>query len=188
MASSCSTPRGLLLPHSTASRLPSSRSAYIPSSIRAPQLFNLIQSSPLLENLNQTGNGEPFGDDDNPCDVQTVVPSTSPPLTGSLTLSILEGMGDTVRPLLDLPNGLHFRRLTLSSHRGDSLQRITALVEVRSDTLEFLYVAYTPGGTFVSHLHLHLQLTPVISWVGLGFDRSLGGDKTQRRSFSVRIA
>ena len=151
-----------LLDTSKASLAPFRKFSYTIKSLRmspilhpCPQLFNLIQSSPLLENLNLTGNGEPFGDGGSPCDVHTVIPSTSPPLTGSLTLSILEGMGDTVRPLLDLPNGLHFRRLTLSSYHGDSLRWITALVEECSDTLEFLHVAYTPGGTSASRLHLH---------------------------------
>ena len=112
-----------------------------------PHLFNLICSSPLLEDLTLTGE-----DRDNPHRPQTVVPSTSPAFTGSLELSLFGGMGSTARRLLDLPNGVHFRRLTLSLTCVEDLRWTMELVARCSGTLECLDVKYYLHGTSVSIL------------------------------------
>jgi len=123
-----------------------------PIILPSPQLFYLIRSSPLLEDLNVVGRDESSGDDDNSHWLPPGVPLIQPPLSGSLDLSIL-GMGNTVRQLLDLPNGLHFRRLTLSWNRKEDLRRITALVRGCSRDLKFLYIACDPRGASVWHAH-----------------------------------
>jgi len=74
-----------------------------------PGLFDLICSFPLLEDLSLKGH-----DRDDPHGSQTVTPSTSPALTGSLDFHVLGGAGRITRQLLELPNGLHFRKLALS--------------------------------------------------------------------------
>ena len=141
-----------------------------PIILPSPQLFDLIRSSPLLKDLDLTGIDKFRGKADNHHAVQTIIPSTSPPFTGSLALSIRGGLGNTARQLLELPNGLHFRRLTISRHRLGELGWMAMLVEECSHTLESLHVAYSAGSTFVSRPHLHQLLTPVSSFVGVDFD------------------
>jgi len=127
-----------------------------PILLPSPQLFNLIRSSPLLEDLTLIGHEKRSGNVDSPHWSQPVVSSTLPPLTGTLNLGISGGMGGTVRGLLDLPNGLHFRTFTLSWTRKEDLRWITMLVEKCSHTLELLCVACNSGGgTSVSYLHPH---------------------------------
>jgi len=157
-----------------------------PILLPCPHLFDLIHSSPLLEDLTLTGQNKSLGNDENPDCPQAIVPLSSPPLTGTLSLSISGGMGDFVRRLLDLPNGLHFRRLAFSWDRND-LRWVAALVEVCSHALEFLYVACISGDASVWHSRPHRRLTRVSRWVGLGFDRPLEGDKAKKCSFSVQI-
>ena len=62
-------------------------------------------------------------------------PSTSPMLTGSLTLAHLTH--SVVCELLDLPNGLHFTRIT-----GSDANLVADLIPRCSDTLESLGVYY----------------------------------------------
>ena len=105
----------------------------------SPQLFTLVLSFPLLEDL--TVNGFYTGQPDDHDDPHTTAPSTSPPLTGTLGLGIGRGMGDTARKLLDLPNGLHFRRLIFSlTCRRQDARWIMKLLMGCSNTLECLDV------------------------------------------------
>jgi len=69
-------------------------------------------------------------------------PLTSPPLTGTLDLTLVKGMRTTARRLLALPNGLHFRELTLGWLHEDDLQWINALAAACSHTLESLAVTH----------------------------------------------
>jgi len=122
---------------------PTLKSLHIrPIRLPYPQLFDLICSFPLLEDLNLKGGDGLFDGDDYPHGSQTVAPSTSPPFTGSLSLNIYGGLGEILRQLLDLPNGLHFRTLTFLWDREKYLRWIRELVVKCSHTLESLDVAY----------------------------------------------
>jgi len=116
-----------------------------------PRLFDLICSFPLLEDLSLRGHDMSSINNRNPYGPQTVIPSASPALTGSLNFHVLGavGVGVTAHQLLELPNGVHFRELVLSwTHKGDILW-ITELVERCSHTLESLDVTEASGRTFV---------------------------------------
>jgi len=82
-------------------------------SLPLPHVFNLIRFLPLLEGLTFTGYDVSVTNSDEPDGLPTVVPSASPPLTGSLEFLQCRGMADTMHRLLDLPKGLHFRKLNL---------------------------------------------------------------------------
>lgn len=91
-----------------------------PIILPSPQLFHLIRSSPLLEDLTVVGRDGSSSDDNSLPRLPSGVPSISPPLSGSLDLTILRGMGNTVHQLLDLPNGLRFRNLRFwGDHKED---------------------------------------------------------------------
>ena len=67
-------------------------------------------------------------------------PSTLPPLTGTLTLYVPEGIERTVRNLLDLQTCSRFRRLDCRWWcKGDS-RWTTVLIEECSDTLEHIFI------------------------------------------------
>jgi len=120
-----------------------------PIILPSPQRFYLIHSSPLLENLTVVGRDESSGNDNNPHWLPLDVPLISPPLGGSIDLSILGGIGNTARRLLDLPNGLHFRNLSFSWDRKEDLGWITELVRGCSHALENLYLSRKPRGVSV---------------------------------------
>ncbi|KAF9645554.1 hypothetical protein BDM02DRAFT_495077 [Thelephora ganbajun] len=63
-------------------------------------------------------------------------PSTSPVLTGTLRVYLPGRMGCVTRRLLNLPCGLHFRKLEFSCYRDDNLRWMRALVVGCSNTLE----------------------------------------------------
>jgi len=143
---------GSLAPfHTFASTLKSLRIS--PILFPCPQLFDLICSSPLLEDLSVAGSNKSSGDGTNPNLPPPDVPSTSPPLTGTLGLNVAEGMGGTVRQLLDLPNGLHFRGLKLSWDLKEDLRGVTELVEECSHTLELFHIACDTSCTSIWHPH-----------------------------------
>jgi len=116
--------------------------------LQCPQVFDLVCSFPLLEDLTLLGDDQPLDDDNDSHGPRTVVPSTSPPLTGSLELTMLLGMGNVTRRLLDLPNGLHFRELVFWWFYEMDLSSMMELVARCSDTLECLDVRCYPPGTF----------------------------------------
>ena len=69
-----------------------------------------------------------------------VRPSTLPPLTGTLTLYVPEGIERTIRNLLDLQTCSRFRGLDCTGwYEGDS-RWITVLIEECSDTLERVFI------------------------------------------------
>ena len=120
------------------------------------EVFDLIRSFPLLEDLVLMGHDSGRGGDPN--GPQTVIPSTSPALTGSLTLLIFGGMGNTAQRLLNLPGGLRFRKLGfLWDHTADP-QWMTELVARCSDSLECLSVTCEPTCKFVLIPHRNYNL------------------------------
>ena len=105
------------------------------------QVFKLICSLPLLEDLKIPAFGG-YGNDD---DGTSSEPSTSPPLTGTLQLQLLKDIEPITRRLLGLPGGLRFRRfkcVPLDIH--DDARWITALVERCAETLEYFHIGYRP--------------------------------------------
>jgi hypothetical protein len=108
---------------------PTLRSLRLTSS--SPDLFDLICSFPLLEDL--TLISPSYGSD------VWSTPPTSPKLTGSLNLTNFEGISPVVRRLLDLPGGLHFAKVAVASIDADA-GLTTDLVARCSDTLESLSI------------------------------------------------
>ena len=119
-----------------------------------PQIPDLISTLPILENMSLVTNGfdidDVFSFDAPPTVAQ---PSTSPPFTGSLDLTLFGGMGPVTRRLLDLPNGLHFREFALSWLREEDLQWIIALIAGCSHTLERLFITCFLPGALTPFLH-----------------------------------
>ena len=105
------------------------------------QVSHLARSLPLLEDLTLIGHD--MSAVDGPLDAVT---STPPALTGTLELFLHHGLVNTARRLLELPNGLHFRRFNLSWYAEEDLQWIMALVVACSKTLEYLDVSCELGG------------------------------------------
>ena len=101
------------------------------------QIFDLIHSLPLLEDLTSIGHDHASVINDD----ELNVPPTSPAFTGSLILLLYQGKSNIARRLLDLPNGLHFRKLSLSWRDDGELQLVEGLVVACSDTLECLEIA-----------------------------------------------
>ena len=98
------------------------------------QFTELICSLPLLEDLDIAVTAINKGDDDCP----VFQPLSSPPLTGTLSLSLAEGMEHVTCGLLNLPNGVHFRKFLFTWRLEEDFQWITALVEGCSNTLKYI--------------------------------------------------
>jgi hypothetical protein len=125
------------------------------------EIFNLVCSFPLLEDLNLADDDWSLGDDD-PHGPQAVAPSTSPAFTGSLELYQMRRMAPIAHWLLSLPGGIHFRKLVLPwLHEGDH-SLTTALVERCSHTLKSLDIICSlirigkPTWRLLSHRYLLL--------------------------------
>ena len=88
------------------------KSLHVDPFIPPSQLFNLILSFPLLEDLTMTISVRLVGVGGAPSEPQ-IVPNPSPACTGSLLLSWM-AMKPIARWLLSLPGGIHFQKLTLS--------------------------------------------------------------------------
>jgi len=153
-----------------------------------PQVFDLIFSFPLLEDLTLVACDESRFDNGSPRGPQTVVPSTSPVFTGSLDLHIQGGAGNVARRLLDLPNGLHFRKLALSCSHVEDLWWIRELVARCSHALQSIDIKYS----FCSYTHPYLVCTNNLillsSRVGVALVRHLESNETPRCGFSTRNA
>lgn len=153
-----------------------------------PQLFNLIRSLPLLEDLSLSGHDHgSFGLDDDPPGSQTVIPLASPSFTGFLDLNVLGGLGKIAHQLLESPNGLHFRKIALSWDRPEDARWITELVVGCSHTLESLDVAYDTHGTSI-RICTGTNNLILFSWDGVNLVRPLKSDKTTRRGSSTPLA
>ena len=102
------------------------------------QFFDLIGSLPLLEDLTLIGSQADL-DDSGPDGPHTVVPSsTSPTFTGILELRMYGGVASTAHRLLNLPNGLHFRKFKFLCDEWGDLRYVAQLVTGCSGTLECL--------------------------------------------------
>ena len=111
--------------------------------IPPPQIYNLILSFPLLEDLTVIRNGISVYDDGGssggpPAVVQ---PSNPPALTGSLRLSLDTGVGPISSELVSIPGGIHFRNITSTLRYGEDLFATMVLVGLCSHTLESLDIA-----------------------------------------------
>ena len=109
-------------------------------SIPHSQVVDLMYHLPLLEDVTLFG----F---ESKLDKPQIIgpPSTSAALTGTLELRLMWGIPRTIRRLLGLPNGLHFRKLTLFSHGAEGCS-VGKLVDACSDSLEYLDVGLGMGG------------------------------------------
>jgi len=128
------------------------------ATLRLPlsQIFNLILSFPLLEDLSVIACDPPI-DSGHDFDGQPTVvyPSNPPTFTGSLELFLVVGVNHIARQLLSLPGGLHFQKLTLRWKYKEDLLLTMALVERCCSTLESLDIRREGLGTFVRHLRPH---------------------------------
>jgi hypothetical protein len=115
------------------------------SVLSSPQIFALMGTYPLLEDLVVVCHALSTDEDDLYAP-RVVIPSISPVFTG--TLGIVLGMGIT-HWLLDLPNGLHFRKLGLTWWHDEDLEWVRKLAIACCDTLESLDVTGGPSSTFV---------------------------------------
>jgi len=111
---------------------------------RSPQLFDLILSFPLLEDLSVTDcchlPVEPDGSLNRPS--TPTHPSSLTMFTGSLKLDMRGGMEPIAHRLLSLSGGIHFRKLILKLSCGEDIPLATSFVEKCSHTLESLDITY----------------------------------------------
>ena len=142
-----------------------------------PQVFGLVRSLPHLENLTLIALGT--ANNVSVRGLPTTIP-TPPPLTGILELVQLEGMEPTARLLLDLPNGLHFRDLTLSWIQEGGIQWINAVIVECSDSVESLHLTYHPDGAVAWLLRRNQHLTPVFLFAGNSTRFSIDLSKAMR--------
>ena len=111
------------------------------------QIFDLIHSLLVLEDLtlicddvlNPSGLNKP-----------PTVTSTPPALTGALELFVFDGLARILRPLLNLPGGLRFRRLELAWCSEPDLSLVMELMTACSNTLEWLDIGCEIYGTLGS--------------------------------------
>ena len=117
--------------------------AVFPSS----QVFDLILSFPLLEDLRATSYITETDTGDGSIGMSTAIRPLSPPVfTGSLVLWMGGGLKPIIDRLLSLQD-LRFRELTLTLVQEEDLSSVKALVEGCSSTLESLDVTRRPGCT-----------------------------------------
>jgi len=123
------------------------------TSVSFQEVFNLICSFPLLEDLGLISYAptQPHTSEWNP-------PPTSPKLTG--TLEIRDKLRSVARRLCDLPGGLHFSKIRLSCWEEEPTSAMD-LVSRCSDTLESLAVTCYSTSAFVSVSVISQHLTTV---------------------------
>ena len=107
----------------------------VSNSLRDSEAFGLICSLPLLEDLALISRVP------RPPEEWTR-PQTSPRLTGSLELYVERGIRPVTHKLLDLPDGLHFKRIVVRVFSLQDVGSATDLVSGCSDTLESLSIVY----------------------------------------------
>jgi len=124
----------------------------------ASQVFDLILSFPLLENLFVVTYFGALVDDGDGSGVLSTAfqPSNPPPLfTGTLDLSMRGGMEPITHRLLSSPGGIHFQRLNLKLFHERDLFSTIPLLEGCSYTLKYLSITYKPTCTSILRLHPH---------------------------------
>ena len=128
---------------------PSLKSLYVDfTSLPSSQIFDLILSFPLLENLKVIAYYPlPSIAHNNPTGLPALIQPSSPPkFTGSLELSMRKGTEPPARRLCSLPSGIHFRRLTTTWNLWRDISMTMALVEGCSHTLESINLTCDPFG------------------------------------------
>ena len=128
--------------HGLSPTLKSLHLAYGPS-VRSPEIFGLLCSFPLLEDLVLASLGDNSDAD------EWNIPSTSPKFTGRLDLKMIHGIRPVVHRLLELPSGFHFSGISVSCLKED-VESVKDLVSKCSDTLESLTIYYIVGAIFLS--------------------------------------
>ena len=123
---------------------PALKSLRVVNLLPRSQVFELVCSLPLLEDLNI----QEYQVDEADYGKVGFQPLTSPPLTGSFELDTEEA-GPTIRRLLDLPGGFHFRELILTWRNEEDLRWFMELVVGCSDTLECFDIWETTCSTFL---------------------------------------
>lgn len=129
-------------------------------------------------------------------------PSTSPPLTGAFYIHMSRGVGHTMRALLDLPNGVHFQKITFTACLEEDFRWMAALVEACSGSLQYIDLRSTrsafPQHSFGSSIDLSgaAKLKEVIfrssaehvEWVTTGL-KTIGPEHRdiQRITVSIRF-
>ena len=145
-----------------------------------PQLFHLIHSFPLLEDLTLRG--------DTAHDYATRTAISLPPsLTGTLDIFVYHGIASSAHRLLNLSNGLRFQKLKLGRWEERELHLVTGLVEACSDTLGCLDITVDLEGAACSISLLDRSITraSICSvWVQSS-DRPLQSDEAERCRVSV---
>ena len=114
----------------------------VTSSVPLSEVFSLICSFPLLEDLRLR-----LATRDNTASDGWEAPLTSPKLTGTLQQS--GEIRSTSRRLLGLPSGLHFSKIVVRCRAVD-VDFAKDLVMKCSDTLESLCIEYISSGAFPS--------------------------------------
>jgi len=131
---------------------PTIRSLHVEiQTIPASQIFDLILSFPLLEDLTVVTFGKFANDKEDPGGLPTAVLPPTPPMNGSLVLVQWDGLKSLARWLLSTPRGINFQKLTLTLFDGEDLSLAAALVEGCSHTLESLDVCCEYLGMFIRH-------------------------------------
>jgi len=118
--------------------------------------FDFALSFPLLEDLSVNGHHDVPVDNNGDSDGLSAIEQTSssPVLTGTLELVLGAGMGPIVHRMLSIPNGVHFRKLTLKWFSEGNIPLTMVLVEKCSRALESLWIScYAAFGTSLDHLH-----------------------------------
>ena len=105
------------------------------TSLSDSEIFNLVCSFPLLEDLVLVSRTRRRNDPG------WNTPSTSPRLTGSLELRLIEGIRSITYRLLDLQNGLHFTKIAVPWISEGDVPATMHLVSRCSSTLESLDIA-----------------------------------------------
>jgi hypothetical protein len=108
------------------------------------EILNLICSFPSLEDLALIRLPRKHGDTR-----EVAIPLTSPRLTGTLRLEVVDSAPSDMPRLLALPGGLHFSRIDVMNFIQD-IETTMSLVSGCSETLNSLIILYYPQSTLLS--------------------------------------
>ena len=123
---------------------------------QSSRVSDLACSFPLVENLCLIGYGPRVGNTDGSENQQAFVrPTGQLSLTGSLKISVAEGMDPIASRLLALQDGLRFRELELKLYREGDVSLTRALIERCNPALETLRIHYRLRGTLIQCLWRH---------------------------------
>lgn len=150
--------------------------AGLPSS----EIFGLVCSFPLLEDLALVGYIGRKRDE------VWDTPSTLPKLTGSLDLPVGGGVQTIARRLLDLPDGLRFKKISVQWSTMESITPTINLVSGCSDTLESLTITNYLKGLSAKHIYQGFWLTATHRRSRNRIARPVQCNETQRCSISVQ--